>query len=84
MKSFFSGLKLGAPSNAASGVTAQATGAKRSPSKSGSQMPDMLEKAEVLLGRLRTSKEHDFPLLNETTRLGQRSTILTPSIDNSS
>ena len=71
MKSFFSGLKLGAPSTPPASGTAQAAGLKRSPSQAESHMPEMLGKAEKLLGRLRNSTAHDFPLLNEATRLGQ-------------
>lgn len=71
MKSFFSGLKLGAPSTPTASSSAHAPGLKRSSSQADSQMPDMLGKAEKLLNRLRSSTEHDFPLLNEATRLGQ-------------
>lgn len=71
MKSFFSGLKLGAPSTPAGSSNAQASGLKRSPSQAESHMPEMLAKAEKLLNRLRSSTQHDFPLLNEATRLGQ-------------
>ena len=72
MKSFFSGLKLGAPSPA--NVPASSAGqpaAKRAASQGEQQMPDMLGKAEKLLHKLRSSKSHDFPLLNEATRLGK-------------
>lgn len=72
MKSFFSGLKLGAPSTPPANSSAQASALKRSPSQADAQMPEMLGKAEKLLNRLRSSTEHDFPLLNEATRLGQR------------
>lgn len=34
-------------------------------------MPEMLGKAESLLQKLRSSRSHDFPLLNECTRLGK-------------
>lgn len=71
MKSFFSGLKLGAPSTPTASSSVHAPGLKRSPSQADAQMPDMLGKAEKLLNRLRSSTEHDFPLLNEATRLGQ-------------
>ncbi|KAL0028763.1 hypothetical protein WJX79_005643 [Trebouxia sp. C0005] len=69
MKSFFSGLKLGAPSTPP--VSSNATVLKRSPSQGDQQMPEMLGKAEKLLNRLRSSTQHDFPLLNEATRLVQ-------------
>ena len=71
MKSFFSGLKLGAPSSPAGGSLAQSSGLKRSPSQAEQQLPQMLGKAEKLLNRRRSSTQHDFPLLNEATRLGQ-------------
>ncbi|KAL0047708.1 hypothetical protein WJX82_009972 [Trebouxia sp. C0006] len=71
MKSFFSGLKLGAPSTAPVSSNAQASVLKRSPSQADQQMPEMLGKAEKLLNRLRSSTQHDFPLLNNATRLVQ-------------
>lgn len=72
MKSFFSGLKLGAPSTATSATSSSVqASAKRSPGQSEQQMPDMLGKAEKILQKLRSSTSHDFPLLNEATRLGQ-------------
>lgn len=70
MKSFFSGLKLGQPATAAPTSSVTPDNAKRSASHGEQQMPDMLGKAEKLLHRLRSSKSHDFPLLNEATRLG--------------
>ena len=73
MKSFFSGLKLGAPSPPPAGNTAQAAGLNRSTSQTDQHMPEMLKKAEKLLNKLRSSTQHDFPLLNEATRLGQHS-----------
>lgn len=71
MKSFFSGLKLGAPTAAASASSSTPTMAKRPSAQNEQQMPDMLGKAEKLLHKLRSSKSHDFPLLNEATRLGE-------------
>ncbi len=75
MKSFFSGLKLGAPSTPPVSSNAQASVLKRSSSQADQKMPEMLGKAEKLLNRLRSSTQHDFPLLNEATRLGQETAV---------
>ena len=71
MKSFFQQLKLGAPSTPTGSSGGQSAGLRKSPSQTEQQMPEMLGKAEKLLIRLRSSTQHDFPLLNEATRLGQ-------------
>ena len=77
MKSFFSGLKLGAPSTPpVSNQHAQPSGLKRSPSQADQQMPGMLDRAEKLLNKLRSSTQRDFPLLNEATRLGQHAFLM--------
>lgn len=57
MRSFLS--KLG-------GSTPKAEGARSQEQ----DLPKQLEKAASLLQQLRSAKSEDFPLLNETTRLG--------------